>query len=89
MSGISKELLEQTLREKLEAEYVEVVDTSGGCGQSYDVIIVSKVFEGKSVLQKHRLVNETCKSEIAQLHAFSQKSYTPAQWEAQKQKQTS
>ncbi|CAG8667716.1 28427_t:CDS:2 [Gigaspora margarita] len=89
MSGISKELLEQTLRKKLEAEYVEVVDTSGGCGQSYDVIIVSKIFEGKSVLQKHQLVNETCKSEIAQLHAFSQKSYTPAQWEAQKQKQTS
>ena len=29
ISGISKETLEQTLREKLEAEYVEVIDTSG------------------------------------------------------------
>jgi len=38
------------------------------------------VFEGKTILQKHRLVNDVVKTEIAQLHAFSQKTYTPAQW---------
>jgi len=27
------------------------------------------------------MVNEALKPEIAQLHAFSQKSFTPAQWE--------
>ncbi|RIA82555.1 bola protein [Glomus cerebriforme] len=79
-AGITKEHLEQTLRDKLSADHVEVIDTSGGCGQSYDVVIVSSVFEGKTVLQKHRLVNDAVKTEIAQLHAFSQKTYTPAQW---------
>ncbi|CAG8481430.1 9986_t:CDS:2 [Diversispora eburnea] len=72
MATVTKESIEKTLREKLEAEHVEVVDTSGGCGNSFDVVIVSSIFEGKSILQKHRLVNEACKSEIAQLHAFSQ-----------------
>ncbi|CAB4408914.1 bola-like protein [Rhizophagus irregularis] len=79
-AGISKEHLEQTLKEKLSADHVEVIDTSGGCGQNYDVVIVSSVFEGKTLLQKHRLVNDAAKAEISQLHAFSQKTYTPAQW---------
>ncbi|GBB89703.1 hypothetical protein RclHR1_01650010 [Rhizophagus clarus] len=79
-AGITKEHLEQTLREKLSADHVEVTDTSGGCGQNYDVIIVSSIFEGKTLLQKHRLVNDAAKNEIAQLHAFSQKTYTPTQW---------
>ncbi|CAG8639675.1 10846_t:CDS:2 [Funneliformis caledonium] len=84
---VSKELLEQTLKEKFSAEHVEVIDTTpGGCGQSYEVIIVSSVFEGKTILQKHRMVNEAIKAEIAQLHAFSQKTYTPAQWAEQQNK---
>ena len=39
------------------------------------------IFEGKKTLEKHRIVNEALKDEIALLHAFSQKSFTPAQWE--------
>ncbi|CAG8438451.1 14017_t:CDS:2 [Ambispora leptoticha] len=84
--SVTKESLEKTLREKLEAEHVDATDTSGGCGQSFDVIIVSSQFDGKSLLQRHRLVNDAIKDEIAQLHAFSQKTYTPAQWAEQQQK---
>lgn len=54
---------------------------SGGCGQAYDVVIVSDAFEGLNTLKRHRMVNELLKDEIAQLHAFSQKTYTAAQYE--------
>jgi len=36
-------------------------------------------------LARHRLVNTALKDEISKLHAFSQKSYTPAEWEARNQ----
>ncbi|KAI9007224.1 hypothetical protein HDU85_003928 [Gaertneriomyces sp. JEL0708] len=77
---IPKAHLETQLKEKLQAEHIEVIDTSNGCGQSFDVVIVSKMFAGKPLLQRHRLVNEALKEEIAQIHAFSQKTYTPEQW---------
>ncbi|KAI9297448.1 bola-like protein [Neoconidiobolus thromboides FSU 785] len=77
---ITKQILEKALADKLSPSYVEVIDTSGGCGQSFEVIVVSEQFEGLPLLKRHRLVNECVKEEIAQLHAFSQKPYTPAQW---------
>ncbi|CAH1760392.1 24485_t:CDS:2 [Entrophospora sp. SA101] len=80
MSKVTSNSLEQILLEKLSAEHVQATDTSDGCGQSFEVIVVSPIFEGKTLLQRHQLVNEAAKSEIAHLHAFSQKTYTPAQW---------
>ncbi|KAI8142025.1 bola protein [Fennellomyces sp. T-0311] len=85
-SGITAESLQNTITEKLQAEHVEVVDQSGGCGQMFEVIIVSPVFQDKKLLARHRLVNETLKDEISKVHAFSQKSYTPEEW-AKKQQQ--
>lgn len=35
----------------------KVVDTSGGCGTSFEISVVSAAFEGKPVLARHRLVN--------------------------------
>ncbi|RVD85014.1 uncharacterized protein DFL_003348 [Arthrobotrys flagrans] len=86
-SGITAESLEQTIRSKLEATYVSVIDNSGGCGQIFEAIIVSPQFEGKTSLAKSRLVNTTLKEEIAQIHAWSNKTYTPAQWEKLKEKE--
>ncbi|KAF9171993.1 X-ray repair cross-complementing protein 6 [Mortierella sp. AD010] len=60
-------------------------DISGGCGQNFEITIVSPLFEGKTTLQKHRLVNEALKDQIALVHAFSQKTLTPEQWKAQQQ----
>ena len=60
----------------------EVTDTSCGsnCGQKLSVVVVSRLFEGKALLERHRLVHEALAEEIAQLHAFSQKTFTPSQW---------
>ncbi|KAG2184670.1 hypothetical protein INT43_000583 [Umbelopsis isabellina] len=83
-SGITVELLQEAIKERLQAEHVEVVDNSGGCGQMFDVIIVSPLFNDKRTLARHRLVNDSLKDEISKVHAFSQKSYTPDEWAKRK-----
>ncbi|KAF5304561.1 hypothetical protein FQA39_LY09612 [Lamprigera yunnana] len=67
--------------------HFEVVDESDGCGAKFSCIIVSDHFEGKSLLHRHRLVNSTLQEELKNIHAFSQKTYSPKQWlEQQKYK---
>ncbi|MEK6749347.1 MAG: BolA/IbaG family iron-sulfur metabolism protein [Pseudomonadota bacterium] len=53
-----------------------------GEGCNVRVTVVSPAFEGKSLLQQQRTVNESVAHLIASgaLHALSIKSYTPAQW---------
>ncbi|KAJ1963389.1 regulation of transcription by RNA polymerase II [Dimargaris xerosporica] len=73
--------LKQKLLTALEADHVEVTDLSSGCGQNIEVLIVSKKFEGLRLLKRHGLVNAALKDEIGQIHAFSQKTLTPAEWQ--------
>eukprot|EP00053_Salpingoeca_punica_P025081 m.15804 g.15804 ORF g.15804 m.15804 type:complete len:95 (+) comp7471_c0_seq1:107-391(+) len=82
---ISAESLAKKLREELAAVHVDIVDTSANrCGNAFEATIVSPMFEGKPLLARHRLVNDTLKAELAKIHAFSQKTFTPSQWEAKK-----
>ncbi|KAK9900655.1 bola-like protein [Cystobasidium minutum MCA 4210] len=80
---VTPEQLEDAIRTKIEGgvEHVQIFDISGGCGQSYEVIIVSKAFEKLPTFRRHKLVNAALKAEIAELHAFSQKTFTPEQWQ--------
>ncbi|PWN40928.1 bola-like protein [Ceraceosorus guamensis] len=81
---VSQAELEAAIRAKVDGVTALVVsDVSGGCGQAYDVIIVSPIFEGLATLKRHRLVNDLLKDQIAELHAFSQKTFTPKQYEEQ------
>lgn len=66
--------------------FQEVVDQSDGCGGKFAAVIVSSEFQGKTLLQRHRLVNTALAEELKTIHAFSQKTFTPEQWEAQKPK---
>lgn len=83
MSGYTEEYLKQKLTEKLEASHVEVTDESDGCGGKFSAVIVSSQFQGKALLQRHRLVNAALTEELKTIHAFSQKTYTPEQWAAE------
>jgi stress-induced morphogen len=56
---------------------------TGGCGQAFSAVIVSHLFEKKTTLARHRLVNNALKTEIAAIHAWTPKCYTPVQWEQQ------
>ncbi|XP_026472153.1 bolA-like protein 2 [Ctenocephalides felis] len=79
----TKQYLEEKLKTQLQAEHVEVVDLSDGCGDKFSAVIVSSVFEGKPLLARHKLVNSTLAEELKTIHAFSQKPLTPEQWKAQ------
>ncbi|AAS54722.1 AGR232Cp [Eremothecium gossypii ATCC 10895] len=58
-----------------------ITDTSAGCGQSFDVVVVSNVFANKNKLQRCRLVNKALAEQVAQLHAFSAKCYTTEEFQ--------
>ncbi|KAJ5297773.1 hypothetical protein PENANT_c012G10327 [Penicillium antarcticum] len=81
-SGITADSLKNKLIETLQAQHVEVEDLSGGCGQAFQAVIVSPQFESKTMLARHRLVNAALKEEIAAIHAWTPKCYTPEQWQA-------
>ncbi len=63
-------------------------DTSGGCGASFAIFLVSPLFEGKSLLERQRLVNDTLKEELKEIHALQfKKTWTPEQYAAHQAKQ--
>jgi len=74
--------LEAAIRNAVPVAHLEIEDQSSGCGENYAIILVSEAFEGKATLARHRFVNELLKAEISQMHAFSQKTFTPKQYEA-------
>ncbi|KAG2300705.1 hypothetical protein Bca52824_037177 [Brassica carinata] len=63
---VTKEQVEASLTSKLKPIHLEVNDISGGCGSSFEVEVVSEQFEGKRLLERHRMVNA--------------KAQTPQQW---------
>ncbi|MCJ1376458.1 hypothetical protein MMC20_007701 [Loxospora ochrophaea] len=81
LSGITPDSLRNTLTDKLEAQHVQIDDMSGGCGQAFQAIIVSPQFAKKNSLARHRLVNSALKAEIAAIHAWTPKCFTPEEWE--------
>ncbi|TKA26965.1 hypothetical protein B0A50_05156 [Salinomyces thailandicus] len=80
-TGVTPDTLGATLKSKLEAQHVDIADLSGGCGQMFEAIIVSPQFTKKTTLARHRLVNSTLKEEIAAIHAWTPKCFTPEEWE--------
>lgn len=57
-----------------------------GDGQHFDAIVVSAEFEGMSRVQRQQRVYQTLKEKLAtgELHALSFKTFTPAEWSAQR-----
>lgn len=75
------EYLSDKIKKDLDAERVDVEDLSNcGCGMKFDAVIVSSKFEGKPILQRQRLVNQTLAEEMKHIHAFTMRTLTPAQW---------
>lgn len=58
-----------------------------GCGQSFEATIVSSLFEKKRTLARHRLVNAALKIEIAAIHAWTPRCFTPEEWKRRKQEE--
>lgn len=79
---ITPEEIKATLSKSLPLSLVETQDLTGG-GDHWQLIIVSPAFEGKGLLEQHRLVNEALKEPMQdeRIHALALKTYSPTQWE--------
>ena len=64
--------IEQMIRSGIDAEDVIVVDLTG-TKDHFRVQVVSKQFEGKTLLEQHRMVQATVQAAIddGRIHAFS------------------
>ena len=60
---------------------VEVNDLTG-TRDHYQVLVISKAFEGKMMMEQHRMVMGTVQPEIdsGEVHALTMKTYTPEQY---------
>ena len=56
-----------------------------GDGTHFEALIVSTEFEGKSLIERHKLVYGVLGDAMKErIHALSLKTFTPEQWESQK-----
>lgn len=60
---------------------VEVVDMTG-TQDHYQALVVSSAFEGKMMIEQHRMVFKTVQAEVdsGEVHALTLKTYTPEQY---------
>ncbi|KAF0971983.1 hypothetical protein FDP41_009679 [Naegleria fowleri] len=59
---------------------IKVNDISGGCGAMFDILVVSKKFEGVSLVKQHKMVMEVLKRDIQNMHGLTINTKTPAQY---------
>lgn len=72
---MSPDAIKQLIQQHIPGSQVE----TSGAECSFSIIVTSSEFEGKSPLQRHRMVNDIFKQqfESGDLHALSIKTKTP------------
>jgi len=80
------------LQRALRLEHLDVINESDkhnvpkGSESHFKLVIVSADFEGKSLLARHRLINDLLKDELAlHIHALSLHTLTKQAWSAKGQ----
>ena len=79
---ITPEEIKETVAKAIPVQLIETQDLTGG-GDHWQLIVVSPAFEGKGLIDQHRMVNEALKVPMAdqRIHALALKTYSPEQWE--------
>jgi BolA protein len=81
--------MENHLREILQTVFtpthLEVVNESANhsgnrADSHFKIIVVSEDFEGVSLLNRHRKINELFAEELQHIHALAMHTYTPDEW---------
>ena len=73
----SPEKIKDLVEKSLPGATAEVVDMTG-TRDHYQLVVVSSAFEGKSSVQRHRMVYATLGSAVGQeIHALALKTMTP------------
>jgi len=79
-------IIEEKLEQAFTPEFLEVVNESymhnvpEGSESHFKVTVVSKEFEGKMLLARHRAVNKTLEEELKSIHALAIHTLTPEQY---------
>jgi BolA protein len=77
--------IEAAIRAQLDIHHIEIIDDSAkhaghkqnSGGGHYNAFIISNLFEGKSLLQRHRMVYDALGDMMTNdIHAFSMKTLT-------------
>lgn len=84
------EIIESRLRERVDPIHVEIQDDSArhaghrgatSPGGHYRLLVVSKRFEGQTLLERHQLVNDALRDLFGpRIHALSMRTLTPNEW---------
>jgi len=77
--------IEEKLSSAIDPEVLEVINEShmhsGPATEShFKIIAVSKAFEGKMLIARHRLINTALAEELKQIHALSMHTMTPDEY---------
>jgi BolA protein len=85
------EVIERLLRERFAPTHLTIRDDSANHaghagamsgGGHFKVVIVAAAFEGRTLLERHRAVNDAVGHLFgAQIHALALKTNTPAEWQ--------
>jgi len=80
--------IEEKITTTLQPEYLEVLNESHmhnvppGSESHFKVTVVTKEFDGKMLVARHRVLNNLLKSELeGPIHALSLNTLTPAEWQ--------
>jgi len=83
-----QELIATKIKQRLTPQHFEISNESSlhhvptGSESHFKVLIVSNEFEGKPLLQRHKILNEVLKKEMRdQIHALALHTLTPKEWE--------
>jgi acid stress-induced BolA-like protein IbaG/YrbA len=83
---MTNQSLRERVRERLEEHFGEMVEVRDltGTDNHFEVRVVSAEFEGKTPIQRHKLVYAPLRDWIDDdtVHALSVRAYTPAQHES-------
>ncbi len=85
--SLQKEI-ETKLQNQLHPSHLQVINESAlhsvpeGAEMHFKVIVVSQQFDGKSLVNRHRMINDLLKEELkGAIHALTMTTLTPAEWE--------
>ena len=84
-----KQSIEQILTEGLRPVHLEVINdrprhnVPPGSESHFKIVVVSDVFDGQRLVQRHQSINGLLAGELAgDLHALSMETLTPEEWTA-------
>jgi acid stress-induced BolA-like protein IbaG/YrbA len=75
--------LQALISANIDCEHIEL----SGDGRHWYATIVSSIFEGQRLIQRHQRVYATLggRMQTDEVHALSMKTFTPAEWAVQNQ----